>query len=58
MVKAARRVVLLADHSKVGHDHLARFADLEDVDLLITDTGLDERTAAELAAVGPRVERV
>ncbi|MBB3676732.1 DeoR/GlpR family DNA-binding transcription regulator [Modestobacter versicolor] len=58
MVKAARRVVLLADHSKVGHDHLARFADLDDVDLLITDSGLDERTAGELAAAGPRVVRV
>ncbi|MQA35827.1 DeoR/GlpR family DNA-binding transcription regulator, partial [Modestobacter roseus] len=58
MISAARRVVLLADHSKVGHDHLARFGDLEDVDLLITDTGLDERTAAELAAAGPRVVRV
>lgn len=57
MVKAARRVVLLADHSKVGADHLARFAELDDVDLLITDTGLDERTAAELAAAGPRVLR-
>ncbi|KQS68560.1 DeoR/GlpR family DNA-binding transcription regulator [Modestobacter sp. Leaf380] len=58
MIAAARRVVLLADHSKVGHDHFAHFGDLESVDLLITDTGLDERTAAELAAVGPRVTRV
>ncbi|KQS60446.1 D-beta-D-heptose 1-phosphate adenosyltransferase [Geodermatophilus sp. Leaf369] len=58
MIGASRRVVLLADHSKVGHDHFAHFGDLDAVDLLITDTGLDERTAAELADAGPRVHRV
>ncbi len=57
MMAAARRVVLLADHSKVGHDHFARFGTLAQVDLLVTDSGLDERTAAELAAAGPRVVR-
>jgi DeoR family fructose operon transcriptional repressor len=57
MIRAARRVVLLADHSKVGVDHFARFGDLEDVDVMVTDTGLDERTAAELAAAGPRLVR-
>ena len=58
MIGASRRVVLLADHSKVGHDHFAHFGDLDAVDLLVTDTGLDERTAAELADAGPRVHRV
>jgi len=57
MIAAARRVVLLADHTKAGADHLARFGDLADVDTFITDTGLDERTAAELESAGPRVVR-
>ncbi|OHV19766.1 D-beta-D-heptose 1-phosphate adenosyltransferase [Parafrankia soli] len=57
MIGAARRTVLLADHSKVGSDRLARFGDLVDVDVLVTDTGLDERVAADLAAAGPRVVR-
>jgi DeoR family transcriptional regulator, fructose operon transcriptional repressor len=57
MIAAARRVVLLADHTKAGSDHLARFGDLADVDTFITDTGLDERTAAELESHGPRVVR-
>src|SRR5690606_29156180 len=57
MVSCARRVVLLADHTKVGQDHFARFATLENIDLFITDTGLDERTAAEIAANGPEVVR-
>lgn len=57
MIAAAHRVVLLADHTKVGVDHLARFGDLADVDTLITDSGLDERTAAEIEGAGPRVVR-
>jgi DeoR family transcriptional regulator, fructose operon transcriptional repressor len=57
MMAAAARCVLLADHSKWGVDHLARFGDLDDVDTLITDTGLDERAAAEIEAAGPTVVR-
>jgi DeoR family fructose operon transcriptional repressor len=57
MIAAARRTVILADHTKIGNDQLARFGRIEDVDVLITDTGLDVETAAELAAAGPRVVR-
>ena len=57
MIGAAQRAVLLADHTKVSVDHLARFAELGDIDTFITDTGLDERTAAELESHGPRVIR-
>lgn len=55
MLRAARRVVVLADHTKVGNDYFARFGDLEEVDTLITDSGLDETLAGELEAAGPRV---
>ena len=54
---AARRVVLLADHTKASVDHLVRFGELADVDTFVTDSGLDERTAAEIASYGPRVVR-
>jgi DeoR family fructose operon transcriptional repressor len=57
MIAAARRVVLLADHTKASVDHLVRFGELGDVDTLVTDSGLDERTAAEIASYGPRVVR-
>lgn len=57
MIASARRVVLLADHTKVSVDHLARFGELADVDTFITDTGLDPRIAAELESTGPRVVR-
>lgn len=57
MIGSARRCVLLADHTKVGVDHLARFGELEQVDTFITDTGLDDRAAAEIETAGPRVVR-
>ena len=57
MITSARRCVLLADHTKVGVDHLARFGELEQVDTFITDTGLDDRAAAEIESAGPRVVR-
>ncbi len=57
MIAAARRTVVLADHTKVGTDHFARFGDLDEVDLLISDTGLDPELARELEAAGPEVVR-
>lgn len=57
MIASARRVVLLADHTKVGNDYLARFGSLDDVDLLVTDSGLDGGVADELTAAGLTVER-
>ena len=55
MVRAARRCVVLTDSSKAGDDHLHRFAHLSEVDLVITDTDLDDNVAAELRAAGPEV---
>jgi DeoR family transcriptional regulator, fructose operon transcriptional repressor len=57
MIGATRRTIVLADHTKMGNDQFARFGDLQDVDLLITDSGLDETTANQLCAAGPRVVR-
>ena len=57
MVDAARRVITVCDHSKVGTDHFAHVAALQAVDTIVTDTGLDAETAAELEAAGPNVIR-
>ncbi|MFD7685756.1 DeoR/GlpR family DNA-binding transcription regulator [Streptomyces sp. NPDC051740] len=54
---AARRVVLLADSSKHGQEHFARFGDLSDVDLLITDSGLGPDDAAAIELGGTEVVR-
>jgi DeoR family transcriptional regulator, fructose operon transcriptional repressor len=57
MIRAARRSVLLADHTKIGNDYLARFGSLSDMDLLITDTGLNDDLVAEVETAGVRVAR-
>ncbi|MDX3576037.1 DeoR/GlpR family DNA-binding transcription regulator [Streptomyces sp. FL07-04A] len=56
-VAAARRVVLLADSAKHGQEHFARFGDLGDVDLLITDGGLSDDDTAALERGGTEVIR-
>ncbi|NUP80790.1 MAG: DeoR/GlpR transcriptional regulator [Nonomuraea sp.] len=57
MVKAAQRSVLLADHTKFGNTYLATFAELGEIDVVITDAGLDPALAADVAAAGPEVIR-
>lgn len=55
MVRAARRVVVLADHTKTGQDHFARFADWSDIDLLITNTEADATILAAIRSQGPEI---
>ena len=57
MIKSARRAVVLADHTKFGNDNLIRFGSLEDVDMLITDTGLDPLEVPSLNSTGVQVMR-
>jgi DeoR family transcriptional regulator, fructose operon transcriptional repressor len=39
MVAGAHRVVVLADSTKIGQEHTVRFAELADVDAVVTDGG-------------------
>ncbi|MFE3460024.1 DeoR/GlpR family DNA-binding transcription regulator [Nocardiopsis aegyptia] len=55
MIASSRRALLLADHTKVGNDHFARFAGVEELDTIITDTGLAAGLADELESAGPTV---
>lgn len=57
MLRAARHTVVLADRTKIGNDHFARFGDTADIDVLITDSGLDDERTATLEACGMRVDR-
>jgi len=57
MIAAARRCVLLADHTKIGNDYLARFGVLSDLDVLVTDTGVNDDLAEDLENAGVRVIR-
>jgi DeoR family fructose operon transcriptional repressor len=55
MARAAQRVVVLADSSKLGREHLVRFAPVEDVDVLVTDGDADPDTVADLQSAGIEV---
>lgn len=48
-VRSARRVVVVADHTKWGTVGLSSFATLEQVDMLVTDAGLSAGARAEIS---------
>ncbi len=48
MVESARLTVLLADHTKFGRDALFKYADLDAIDVLITDDGMSRPDAQSL----------
>lgn len=56
MVHAARRCVMLSDSSKAGQVQFQRFATPEDIEVLITDTALDDETVQSFETLGTRVE--
>ena len=55
MVRSARRVVALADASKIGQEHLVSFARLDEVDLLVTDVEPPHDLTAQLTITGTEV---
>jgi DeoR/GlpR family transcriptional regulator of sugar metabolism len=58
LVAGARRVVVVADSSKLGQVSLATFAGCEEVDELVTDSGADQATLEALADAGLRTRLV
>lgn len=55
LVRSARRVVVLADSTKLGRDTTVRFADLADIDVLVTDAQPRSIPAETFAAQGVEV---
>lgn len=57
MVRGAHLVVVLTDSSKLGVEITHRFAEIKEVDVLVTDDGIDDdiRSALELAGVEVRI---
>ena len=50
MVEGAHTVVVLVDSSKIGQEHMVRFADLADIDVVVTDAGIEDADRDELRA--------
>ena len=57
LVAAARRTVVLTDHTKFGRVDFAQVAPLSAIDTVITDSDLAPELVDEVEAVGPRVVR-
>lgn len=57
MMACARRVVMMFDHSKVGNDQIFRFADVGEVDTIVTGAETDPATIAALEERGRTVIR-
>ncbi|NNE11547.1 MAG: DeoR/GlpR transcriptional regulator [Ilumatobacter sp.] len=55
MIRSARRVVALADHTKAGHDHFIRFARWSDIDVLVTNTEVDPGFVRAIESAGTTV---
>jgi DeoR/GlpR family transcriptional regulator of sugar metabolism len=55
MIAAALRVIVVADHGKIGHVGSARIAPLDQIDLLVTDSGAPAADIQALEAAGLRV---
>ena len=53
IIACARRTVVLADSSKLGVENAVRFATLDSIDVLVTDSGIDaqDRRALEQAGI-------
>ena len=52
MLRRARQSIVLCDSSKFGRDSFVTFAQLSDVETLITDTGADAQYVSEMRLLG------
>lgn len=57
LIAAARRTVVLADHTKFGREDFAHVCDLAAIDTVISDTGLGNEMLEEIEGSGPAVLR-
>jgi len=57
LIGAARRTIVLADHTKFGREDFAHVCDLEAIDTVISDIGLDDGMAEEIEDAGTNVVR-
>ena len=58
MIESAQRVVALVDHSKFGNVQMFSFAQFDEIDVLVTDTGVDPEPVEFLTSQGIDVQRV
>jgi DeoR family transcriptional regulator, fructose operon transcriptional repressor len=55
IVASARLTVVLVDSSKIGREQTVRFADLHDIDVVVTDSGVERDDVEALERCGIEV---
>lgn len=55
LIEMAQKVVVVADHSKLGVVALAKIAPISEIDILITDEGASEELLQEIELAGVQV---
>lgn len=58
MVKQAKKVVCVADSSKLGKSYLVNVCSISDIDLLVTDQSADPEVVAEMEEEGLNIVKV
>jgi DeoR family fructose operon transcriptional repressor len=57
MIKAAKKVLVVADHTKFTQDHFVKFGEIKDINLIITDEAVDQGAIAQIETTGIKVIR-
>jgi len=57
MLKAAKKKLVVADHTKFQQDHFSKFGDIKDIDLIVTDQSVDPGAVAQIETTGVKVVR-
>jgi DeoR family fructose operon transcriptional repressor len=57
MLNAAKKKIVVADHTKFTQDHFAKFGDVKDFDLVVTDESVDQGAVAQIETAGIKVVR-
>ncbi|MBJ8345029.1 DeoR/GlpR family DNA-binding transcription regulator [Antrihabitans sp. YC2-6] len=55
MLDAAQQIVVVADSSKIGREHMISFGSADRVDVLVTDSGISDAARGELRNCGMEV---
>lgn len=58
LISNSRQKVLLADHSKINNIAYAKYADISEIDMFITDTGADSKSLKAIGEKGVEVMAV
>jgi len=55
MIRAAREVVLVVTHDKIGRRSFSQVVPVTSIQTIVTDTGADEAAVAALESAGVKV---